>query len=159
MKTCRGCDAVLPPQRGPGRERVWCTDRCRKQTLYGRPCRDCGKALNGSDGTGPNAPVRCASCHCVHTRKLTRQWVLDSFAEWHAMFGRAPVVAEWTPSMAAQRGRDDYLAQYEATGRPWPTQATVTNHFGSWNAAVAAAGFNPLPPGRYRDESTRRVAA
>ena len=129
---------------------------CRANKLkYRGVCVDCGTHTIG-DAPG-HAPERCVPCNGAHTRKLTRAWILDSFAEWHAIFGKPPVVAEWQPAMARYLGRQDCLDRHAATGRPWPSETSVQAHFGSWNEGVAAAGLTPTPRGFYRDESSRKA--
>lgn len=129
--------------------------RARKDSYRGE-CIDCGKPTNGSSGPG-KSPDRCVLCNGAHTRALSRRWILDSFREWHEMFGQQPAATDWEPAMhadgpARQRARE----RRDATGRPWPSPTVVINNFGSWNAGVAAAGFTPTPVGNYRDESKRR---
>lgn len=70
MSGCRGCGATLPPKTHQGRDRIWCSDRCRKQTLYGGTCIDCGAPTNGSDGRGANASKRCNRCSSARNRGL-----------------------------------------------------------------------------------------
>jgi transposase len=127
---------------------------CRANKLrYRGSCVDCdGETVGDAPG---HAPERCVPCHNKHTKARTRAWVLESFQEWVALFGQAPVVAEWEPSMARYLGRQDYLDRHESTGRLWPASTTVADHFGSWNAGVVAAGLTPTPSGNYRDESSR----
>jgi endogenous inhibitor of DNA gyrase (YacG/DUF329 family) len=52
--TCRGCGAQIEPGTG-NRKREWCSDRCRKRTLYSQPCW-----IAGSRRTGQTAPGRAA---------------------------------------------------------------------------------------------------
>jgi DNA-directed RNA polymerase specialized sigma24 family protein len=62
-RRCEGCGARLP---SASPKRIWCSERCRKQTRYSRPCVDCGKPLNGSDGhKGATRCVRCAALAAV----------------------------------------------------------------------------------------------
>jgi hypothetical protein len=63
MDTCQGCGVELPPSVYQGRKRKWCSERCRKQTMYGGACIDCGAEMNGSAGNGPDRPVRCGKCN------------------------------------------------------------------------------------------------
>jgi hypothetical protein len=90
-----------------------------------------------------------------HTRAGSRQWILDSFAEWHRLFGVPPAAGDWNPSRARRMTKrpDDYfgrtLARHDSTGRRWPSTTLVANHFGTWNAALSAAGFEPLTPNQY----------
>lgn len=129
---------------------------CRANKLrYRGACVDCGTATIG-DSPG-HAPERCVPCSRAHGRLLTRAWILDSFAQWFALFGQVPVAAEWSPAAARTTGRDDYLDRRESTGQPWPNPSTVIDHFGSWQKGIAAAGFTPTPPGNYRDEASRQA--
>lgn len=54
--TCHGRDCTNPVSS----RRKWCSDRCRKQTMYGQPCVDCGRLTNGSDGK--RKKPRCVPC-------------------------------------------------------------------------------------------------
>lgn len=130
---CVGCGAPLAPNKARGRQRKWCGDACRKRQ-YSPPCVDCGHLLSGSDGRGPNAPVRCRACNAARQRRDSERWILESFREWAQMFGRPPTAPEWNAS--AEHG-----------GRPWPSATNVINHFGSWSAGLRAAGFEPRPVG------------
>jgi DNA-directed RNA polymerase specialized sigma24 family protein len=60
---CQGCGSPLPaPPPSSGRRRKWCSEACRKRTLYGGRCVDCGAATSGSEGRGARAPQRCHAC-------------------------------------------------------------------------------------------------
>jgi hypothetical protein len=153
MSVCHGCGTPVE-QRSHGRRRKWCSDRCRKVTLYSRPCLDCGATVN-LDGRVTDPNVRCVECSVAHIRAGSRQWILDSFAEWHRLFGVPPAAGDWNPSRARRMMKrpDDYfgrtLARHDSTGRRWPSTTLVANHFGTWNAALSAAGFEPLTPKQY----------
>lgn len=60
MSTCQGCGAELLPS-GGNRPRKWCSERCRRRTLYAGTCIDCGGPTDGSNGRA-RAPERCAGC-------------------------------------------------------------------------------------------------
>lgn len=117
---------------------------------YRGECVDCGSPTVG-DAPG-NAPARCVKCNGAHTREMSRRWILESFAEWHALFGSPPSAQDWNQGLARAGGRLDLIERYEATGRPWPTVSLVQQNFGSWNAGVAAAGFAALAPGDRRGD-------
>lgn len=89
---CQGCGDPLPPSRG-GHPRKWCSERCRKQTLYSVPCVACGEPLNGSNGRGPNAPSLCVMCNGEKEGERQRQ----RFAE-----GRAKVERLWAEGKVAR---------------------------------------------------------
>jgi hypothetical protein len=153
MKCAReGCSNDVPPQRGPGRARKWCSDRCRK-SLYDRACIDCGARVSGTDPNATNG--RCRRCAGAFQRRATRQWLLDSVREWAETFGGPPGALDWSEALAIQHGRHDKVERKRSTGRPWPSPKAAAEHFGSWNAFIAAAGLKPTPAGRRHDESTR----
>jgi hypothetical protein len=145
--TCAGCPTELPPTKpGSGRRRKWCSDDCRKQTLYKPPpCNECGSPRRYTGR--PPSSGRCAVCEAAWSRANTRRWILDSFAEWFAIFGAPPVAYNWNQPQAMAMGHRAAIERYESTGRPWPQVTTVQHHFGSWSKGVAAAGFVPLAPG------------
>jgi hypothetical protein len=120
--------------------------RARKAKKNGR-CVDCRAETKASGAAVP--PERCRTCNAAHVRAQSRRWILDSFAEWHRIFGVPPTAVEWAPAQARLRmRRGEYgsqpLARYESTGRPWPVPSLVADHFGSWNEGLRAAGFEPL---------------
>lgn len=57
MSACAGCGTAIEQPR-----RKWCSDRCRKRTLYGGTCKLCGAVTNGYDGPGTAADI-CIDCH------------------------------------------------------------------------------------------------
>lgn len=145
MSRCHGCGAAVAPTTGRGRRRKWCSDRCRKQTLYSVPCEDCGTPLSGSEGRGPNAPTRCTPCNVrrVQGEALwTRASIIEAIRSWAASHGSPPVAPDWNASLARDRGKPDRGSEY-------PAVATVQNVFGSWRAAIVAAGFDGFAPGCY----------
>lgn len=76
MSKCRGCGATLAPTNGRGRQRLWCSDRCRRRTLYVTPCRTCGAKVY--DGTA-NPPNECGGCkherlYGEQNRRIRQLW-------------------------------------------------------------------------------------
>jgi hypothetical protein len=63
-----------------------------------------------------------------------RQTILYAIDLWHKRHLKTPTVAEW-----------------EAAGSDHPCRQTVQRTFGSWNAAMRAAGFRARPRGRPRN--------
>lgn len=139
MSTCKGCDTELPPSRGQ-RERKWCSDRCRKRTLYGGSCVDCGAATDGSNGRA-KAPERCNPCQAIHRTLWTRETIGAAIRQWHFEHGAFPAATDWNATLARRFGRPDRPVDF-------PSVETVQRVFGSWNAAIRAAGFEPRPVGR-----------
>lgn len=147
MTTCqgRGCHNLLKPSVG-SRPRQWCSEQCRK-TKYSVPCIDCGTPLNGSDGRGPNSALRCVPCANAIKAAKSMIWSQETIAHamrrWAAEYGEPPAVPDWSPNHARALGDEARARRFEdAAGRwPWFTHAVL--RFGSWNAAIAAAGFEP----------------
>jgi hypothetical protein len=124
------CPNELPAQHGPGPRVKWCSDKCRK-TKYSRPCVDCGKPTDGSNGHGPKAPARCTVCahRFEHeSRHWTPERIVDAIQRWAAEKGSPPSASRWFKSRPV-----DY-----------PSIPTVQREFGSWASAIEAAGF-PRP--------------
>jgi hypothetical protein len=63
--------------------------------------------------------------------------------------------ADWSEALAIQQRPPDKVERKRSTGRPWPSPKAAAEHFGSWNAFIAAAGLEPTRAGRRHDESTR----
>lgn len=145
---CAGCDNEVPPNKAPGRARKWCSERCRKRTLYSRRCIDCGAVCN-TDGSVTEPSLRCQKCNGAHTRALTRAWVIKSMQEWARMFGAPPSATDWNRARLKDKSMTRKADRYEKTGRPWPSAGTVQQNFGSWNAGLIAAGFLPLTPSEH----------
>jgi transcriptional regulator with XRE-family HTH domain len=117
--------------------------RGRKDTYRG-VCEDCGAPTDGSNGTDA-APARCREC-CDRVRHEERKWtpqtIVAAISRWAETHGRPPVATDWNASLARQRGRPKREAAYPPVG-------VVQQEFGSWNAAIAAAGFTPFDAGYY----------
>lgn len=121
---------------------TWLTDpdgsrmRARKDS-YAQPCVDCGAMTSGYNGR--RAEPRCIPC--TNARKVIwdQNTVIAAIQRWDILNGRPPTAREW------RTRRGGY----------WPTSRVVQYVFGSWNAGIAAAGLEPVPMGRYRDETKR----
>lgn len=71
IKSCAGCGADLTGSHGRTK---WCSDRCRKDTLYAGKCIDCGAVTDGVK-SGAHRPVeRCQDC--TRTRNAERNELL-----------------------------------------------------------------------------------
>lgn len=138
--TCAGCHNTLGAGHHPRRK--WCSERCRKAS-YGQPCVDCGtRTVHGAESARVPEP-RCATCSAAHRRIWTPDRILDRIKAWEAEHGTAPAVADWCPYIA--RPDEQRAARFKQGG--WPSKTTVIDEFGSWNAAIAAAGLTPRSPG------------
>lgn len=118
------------------------TARARK-AHYSRPCIDCGAPLSGCNGHGPNAPLRCVACAHIEATVWTRETVIAAVRQWADEHGGIPPVAtDWNTSLAVSVGRPPRSLDY-------PAVPTVQRVFGSWHAAIIAAGFDAFTVGHY----------
>jgi hypothetical protein len=73
--------------------------------------------------------------------------LLDAIRRWTHLYGSAPARIDWDPSRARKRCDPDVAAakleRYRAG--QWPSAATLRSHFGSFSAALDAAGVEPRP--------------
>lgn len=121
-----------------------------RKRRYERACVGCGQTIN------PNGiraeTTRCRRCVDAEIRRQTDRWILESFVEWHERFGAPPSSYDWNPHAIRYKGwvgSQWRLRRYESTGRVWPPVPTVQEHFGTWNNALRAAGFEPLDTSEY----------
>lgn len=106
-----------------------------------RPCVDCGEPCN-TDGSRSEPSERCHRCACAK-QSADAKWKPDTVP---------PMASEWGDSF---RRHPDF----EKGG--WPTATTVAYRFGTFNAAVEAAGLQPAhrPGGQPRKPLTREQLA
>jgi hypothetical protein len=147
--------AGLTPQRhvAPGAERAQRVDAARQMARQGLATKDIAEILQISPRTvrgylragscaDCGTPVitatlcpRCASRHAAQPR-ATRAQVLAAIRVWTADTGMPPRLEEWAPS-------DDPNRKWAREYPRWPSYMTVRTHFGSWPAALRAAGYRP----------------
>lgn len=140
---CQGCGVSLTVNRGPSRPRKWCSERCRKQTLYSGECVDCGAPTNGSNGAGA-AGKRCAACAARHNheeRHWTRERIIEALRAFADQYGRSPRAND--PSLQASH--------------QWPCSSIVVREFGTWNAGIEATGLEAMPVGHKTLPSERQL--
>jgi hypothetical protein len=81
-----------------------------------------------------------------------RRWgtdeILGAIREWHRLYGEPPSAANWSTGLLRAQGREEELERF-LLGR-YPTDDTVRTRFGSFPAAVVAAGFEPVVTGQRR---------
>lgn len=83
---CPNCGDPLPPQRGPGQQRKWCSDYCRKQQYATGNCIACGKRLPYHGRAAPSEGRRCADCEQSRNVERNRQIVAawnEGQPEWY----------------------------------------------------------------------------
>lgn len=98
--------------------------RARKRK-YLKRCKVCNQLCYG---------VHCADHTPVSSRQhWTEEMIVEAIQEWHVMYGRPPILKEWS--------RRKNMPGWA------PTVTIVYKIFGKngWNKAIAAAGFKPRP--------------
>ena len=157
--TCHGCGASLV-KRG-NRAPKWCSERCRKQTSYTGTCVDCGGRTGYSGQVTPYA--RCNACAGALKKVWTAEAIIEAIRAWADLYGRPPSAVDW--SVVQHREFSTFAAKVERFyrgPRAWPHTSTVVYAFGSWSAAIAAAGFEPRAYAgaeSYAESAPRTVAA
>jgi hypothetical protein len=90
-----------------------------------------------------------------HGKPYSDEQIIARIMLWAKLTGDAPTKADWTPAKLRSRAaaaREEIerklrlIALYELGD--FPSETTVRDRFGSMNAALALAGFEPRPPGR-----------
>lgn len=92
---------------------------------------------------------RCKRCYVLSQTIWTQEAVVAAIQDYADQYGEPPTAHEWNPALARQLGRPDLGERFYQDGC-WPHTHTVQQRFGSWNAAIAAAGFTPRPTGHRR---------
>lgn len=119
--------------------------RARRAGYAGR-CVDCGRPTDGSTPKKPRP--RCQECshrRQHEQRPWTAERIIEAFREFAERVGRPPAVPDFNLARARAGCSAARIAEAEAahaTGH-YPTVTTVQREFGSWRAALAAAGFAP----------------
>lgn len=75
-------------------------------------------------------------------RRWTRDEIVHAIFEWHYAHGRLPLANDWNRSSTEH-----------------PSRAQVVNRFGSWGAAIVAAGYKPIRAHRGLDGYARQAGA
>lgn len=132
-----------------------------RKRRYAGVCEQCGARTDGSNGRA-KAPSLCAACSVrrQHEERFwTRDAIVDCIQAFAEMYGRPPTAPDWNPSFAAARGDTERAARFREDGA-WPFVSVVVREFGSWAAAIEAAGFPRPLVGRYeRTPETRAKAS
>jgi hypothetical protein len=108
-------------------------------------CEGCGGPTDGSHGR-ENAPRLCRPCSDEERRIWTPDAVILAIEEWAAKYGEPPAVADWNAWGCKHEFHDEERAarnRRERAEGTCPDFMTVIRAFGTWNAAILAAGFPP----------------
>lgn len=127
-----------------------------RRLRYGGWCQVCGAPTSGSSGSS-KAPKLCVQHNNERNVKWPRERIVAAIQDYAERYGYPPGARDWNPAMARRGLRDDIAERYYADGC-WPNMSTVMARFGSWNAAIAAAGFMPLQTGHKYSDYAQRVA-
>jgi hypothetical protein len=145
MSVCQHCGIPLQPS-GGNRPRKWCSERCRKRQ-YDRACSDCGTRIEGCNPGRTKG--RCMPCSGKARQIWTHETIIVAIQAWAREHGGIPPSAmDWNSAMAITRGRPE-KAQKFYEDDAWPCATTVQAMFGTWSAAIAAAGLCPRGVGKY----------
>jgi hypothetical protein len=107
--------------------------------LCARSCRDCGTAVV----SGAELCLRCAL-----ERRRERAWtpaeIVEALRARTAETGRPPTTSEWD---SGERAAPKWRRERDR----WPTAQLVRSRFGSWDAALRAAGYRARSRGHTPD--------
>jgi len=151
VTTCAGCGTPLAQPAGGGRRRRWCSERCRKNTLYGHTCVDCGITT-----TYAGRPTeRCADCARRHSKEdlHSRRARSEVSRGRHRLSDAVLVEAVRRADALGLRTAPSYASNSAKYGLP--SSRTLILRFGSWNAARQAAGFSIAKRRTYRKRWSR----
>lgn len=111
---------------------------------YRTPCPYCGRPMTGCYGKVQRSkacPV-CAPKHQARAKKWTRESLIEIILAFERDVGRPPAMTDFSPGI-----RPTSLGYFRRQRRKerlgLPAGSTVIRLYGSWNAAIAAAGFTP----------------
>src|ERR1035437_488102 len=121
---------------------------------YQGVCRGCGAYPRRRGGKG-DVCAYCKGCPpgAIQSR-WTRQRVLEAMRAWHSRYGSLPSSYDWSRTHALRRGGE---ALERLTDGEWPSASVVTNIYGSWAEARAAADHGAAT--RERAEVVGRLRA
>src|SRR3954467_11637144 len=78
--------------------------------------------------------------------RWTESLIIEAINDWVARYGEVPGRIGWGGGMRRRRGYEAKLDRLRSHSRPVPTPTPVLARFGSWEAALAAAGYRPRSP-------------
>lgn len=122
----------------------WCDPKVHKRSLKTsreykkrrrRTCEECGKSVWLTSRL-------CQGCHSARRRRWTQEAIIGAIHQFNEEHGRPPLALEWVKRSPM-----------------YPSPGTVLARFGSWAAAIEAAGYPRPLVGRklvnHRDERTK----
>jgi hypothetical protein len=118
----------------------------RRRERYRRPCPDCGKPMDGSNGRA-SSPTSCADCTARkrhENRYWTRPRIIEAIQLWAEQNDGKPPKSQVWLALPASAG--------------WPAVSNVQEEFGTWADGIRAAGLEPHAPGVYERTDAHREA-
>lgn len=114
---------------------------------YRQPCPECGRPMGGGDGPA-GTPERCESCarqKLSDERFWTPDRIVEHFRRFHELAGRPPSTTDAMIRLPSIRAKcsTERIAEGERmlNQAPLPQPGLVSDLFGSWGKALAAAGL------------------
>jgi hypothetical protein len=134
-------------------------ERERKIKFYGE-CMDCGAPT--AYRVMPTTAKRCLRCHHAYVHAGAEARYIDAIREWNRLYGQPPSAMDWNVAMARHHAHPERFAEIlrRQRERDWPVASGVVAFFGTWNAAIEAAGFTAMSAGgdrRRHDEWLEHV--
>jgi transcriptional regulator with XRE-family HTH domain len=133
-----------------------------RKDSYAAPCVECGAPTSGSEGRRKRPLCeKCAHAEATEASRIwTRERLIESIQWWARIYGDAPAMPDFYPSMCRRMGDEHRARRAERHIRegyiPW--FMSVVQVFGSWNAAIESAGFQPRARyGTVENNARRRV--
>ena len=80
-------------------------------------------------------------------RVLSPEDILAAIQRWDCLYGEPPAMSDWAPARARRLGHEWRVQRYFAGD--WPHLTTVLKQFGTFGAAIEAAGLEPRLRGRH----------
>lgn len=125
-----------------------------RKNKYRRPCPECGKPMDGSNGNGPHASRYCSDCIGAAMKVWTAEAVIEAIQGWAAEYGRPPTATDWFHAGVTPGGVRYPAATSTFSGANGNTNSSAP--FVYWADAIEAAGFpRPRIGGYVRTEETR----
>ena len=116
----------------------------------------CGKPTMVSNGHVALSDGHCSECFRAEIHEVAERRTISELQRWNRLYGRPPTAHDWSLSTLHRYRRQRVLAgkggypsenavtEVERRHRedgPWPSLSAVQGLFGSWSAAIEAAGF------------------
>jgi len=129
---CAGCEQVFTWRTKSCRRPIWCSDKCRKRTLYSGTCVDCGGRTDGV-ASGKTPVERCRDCSNRRQGDRSRQVGIALLGELEALYAEGRPIAEIAQILEfTTGGLNAYIVRHRAKGANLPYRRNNSS------AAIAA---------------------